>query len=286
MTTTPYVELRFNPTDLRPRDLPKIGEFLGTPSDAIEAALMAARMRMIYEMKTEVRSLVEPTEASLLRAADLAWQAVFWRYRKISAPMMADAYIRAYRAAGAGDVPMSVIYDLADKHAEKIGDYFHGTSRDALAEGFNTLVNRRIPAKAAADRVLDAYGLTPRQMRGYTSNKQLDGAGGVDLSVRREGSRAGLHRQVLHHPSPEAGSPGGAQHRRAGEAVRLDVDAGQGPAQPQGPEDVDHRQGRAGLPGVRTAARSEGAGSTNSSRPTSDSSGHPVCTRTAGAWCG
>jgi hypothetical protein len=86
---------------------------------------------------------------------------------------MADAYIRAYRAAGAGDVPMSVIYDLADKHAEKIGDYFHNTSRDALAEGFNTLVNRRVPAKAAADRILDAYGLTPRQMRGFTSNKQL-----------------------------------------------------------------------------------------------------------------
>jgi hypothetical protein len=173
MSTAPHVALTFNPTDLRPRDLPKAGEFLGTPSDAIEAALMAARLRMIEEMKTEVRGLAEPTHAQMLRAADLAWQAVFWRYRKISAPIMADAYIRAYRAAGAGDVPMSVIYDLADKHAEKIGDYFHSTSRDALAEGFNILVNRRVPAKAAADRVLDAYGLTPRQMRGFTSNKQF-----------------------------------------------------------------------------------------------------------------
>jgi hypothetical protein len=173
MTTTPYVELSFHPTDLRPRDLPKIGEFLGTPSDAIEAALMVTRLRMIEQMKYEVRGLAEPTHAQMLRMADLAWQAAFWRYRKISAPIMADAYIRAYRAAGAGDVPMSVIYDLADKHAEKIGDYFHGSSRDALAEGFNTLVNRQVPAKAAADRVLDAYGLTPRQMRGYTSNKQF-----------------------------------------------------------------------------------------------------------------
>jgi hypothetical protein len=173
MSTAPHVALTFNPTDLRPRDLPKAGEFLGTPADAIEAALMAARIRMIEEMKTEVRGLAEPTHAQMLRAADLAWQAMFWRYRKISAPIMADAYIRAYRAAGAGDVPMSVIYDLADKHAEKIGDYFHGTSRDALAEGFNILVNRRVPAKAAADRVLDAYGLTPRQMRGFTSNKQF-----------------------------------------------------------------------------------------------------------------
>lgn len=171
--SAPSVELTFNPTDLRPRDLPKIGEFLGTPSDAIEAALVAARLRMIEEMKTEVQGLAEPTHAQLLRAADLAWQAVFWRYRRISAPVLADAYIRAYRAAGVGDVPMSVIYDLADKHAEKIGDYFHSTSRDALAEGFNTLVNRRVPARAAVNQVLDAYGLTPRQMRGFTSHKQF-----------------------------------------------------------------------------------------------------------------
>lgn len=171
--SAPSVELSFNPTDLRPRDLPHVAEFLGSPSDAIEAALWAARSRMIEEMKMEVRGLAEPTYAQLLRAADLAWQAAFWRYRKISAPVMADAYIRAYRAAGAGDVPMSVIYDLADKHAEKIGDYFHSSSRDALADGFNTMVNRRVPARAAADRVLDAYGLTPRQMRGYTSNKHF-----------------------------------------------------------------------------------------------------------------
>ena len=45
MTTAPYVELRVNPTDLRPRDLPKAGEFLGTPADAIEAALAMTRAR-------------------------------------------------------------------------------------------------------------------------------------------------------------------------------------------------------------------------------------------------
>lgn len=173
MSTAPYVELGFNPTDLRPRDLPRAGAFLGSPAEAIQAALAVARLSMVTQMKEEVRGLVEPTSAQLLTMADLAWQAVFWKYRKISAPVIADAYVRAYRAADAGDVPMSVVYDLADKHAEKIGDYFHVSSRDALADGFNTMVNRRIPAKAAADRVLDAYGLTPRQMRGYTSAKQL-----------------------------------------------------------------------------------------------------------------
>jgi hypothetical protein len=172
MTTAPFVELGFNPTDLRPRDLPSTGAFLGSPADAIEAALAVTRAAMVDEMKNQVRGIAEPTHAQLLRLADLAWQAVFWKYRKISAPVMADAYVQAYRDAEAGDVPMSVIYDLADKHAEKIGDYFHTSSREALAEGFTTLVNRRMPAKAAADRVLDAYGLTRRQMRGYVSGQQ------------------------------------------------------------------------------------------------------------------
>lgn len=174
MTATPVapaVELRFNPTDLRPADIPKAGAFLGSPAQGLEAGLAAIRGAVIAQAKDQVRGIAEPTHGQLIRILDLAWQAAFWRFRKISAPVIADAYIRAYREADAGDVPMSVIYDLAEKHAEKTGEYFHDTSRAALSEGFNALVNRRIPARAAADRVLDAYGLTPRQMRGYTSAK-------------------------------------------------------------------------------------------------------------------
>jgi Phage Mu protein F like protein len=174
MTTAPFVELGFNPTDLRPRDLPSAGAFLGSPADALEAALAVARARMVDQMVAEARGLGAPTQAQLLHIADLAWQTVFWQFRKVSAPIIADAYLRAYRAADAGDVPINVIYSLADKHAEKIGDYFHNTSRDALAEGFSTMVNRRVPAKAAADKVLDGYGLTPRQMRSYAAAKQFD----------------------------------------------------------------------------------------------------------------
>jgi Phage Mu protein F like protein len=173
MTTAPVVELRFNPTGLRPSDIPTAGAFLGSPADAIEAALAVARAAMVDQMRAEIRGLAEPTHSQILRIADLAWQMVAWKYRKISAPIMADAYIHAYRAADAGDVPMSMIYDLAEKHADKVGDYFHTSSRDALIEGFNSLVNRRIPAKAAADRVLDAYGLTSRQTRTYVAAKQF-----------------------------------------------------------------------------------------------------------------
>ena len=173
MTTVPFVELTFHPTDLRPGDLPRAGAYLGTPSQALEAALAVTRAAMVNKMKEEVSGLSAPTHNQLLRIADLAWQAGFWNFRKVSAPIMADAYRHAYQAANAGDVPDSVLYSLADQHAEKIGEYFHTTSRDALSEGFNTLVNRRVPAKAAADTVLEAYGLAPRQMRAYTSASQF-----------------------------------------------------------------------------------------------------------------
>jgi hypothetical protein len=169
----PSVELRFNPTDLRPADLPRAGAYLGSPSEALEAALAVTRASVVNQMRVEMAGISEPTRAQLLRIADLAWQTFFWKYRKVSAPILADAYMKAYPAADAGDVPMGVIYDLADKHAEKIGGYFHETSADALAEGFDRLVNTRVPAREAANRVMDAYGLSPRQMRAYTGASQF-----------------------------------------------------------------------------------------------------------------
>ena len=174
MTIAPFVELGFHPTDLRPGDLPKTGAFLGSPAEAMEAALAIVRARMVDQMHAEIKGIAQPTQAQLLTIMDLAWQGIFPAFRKVSAPMMADAYIRAYRSADAGDVPLSVIYALADKHAEKVGLYFYGSSREAMAEGFNTLVNRRLPAKAAAGKLMDAWGLTPRQVQAFIASQQLD----------------------------------------------------------------------------------------------------------------
>jgi len=169
VTTAPFVELRFDPTGLRPGDLPRAGAFLGSPAEALEAALAVTRAAVVREVKEQLTGIGAPTQGQLLQIVDLAWRTAFWRYRKVSAPILADAYLRAYLAANAGDVPSSVIYNLADQHAEKVGEYFHATSREALAEGYNALVNRRVPARAAADRVMEAYGLSPRQMRGYNA---------------------------------------------------------------------------------------------------------------------
>ena len=170
MSLTPTVALHFNPTDLNPQDLARTGQFLGSPARALEAGLGATRLMMVDQMKAQLAQTTgDITVAKLVDLADVAWQLNFWKFRKISAPVMADAYVRAYHHANAGDVPTSVIYDLADKHADRIGDYFHQSSKQAMVEGFNSYVNRRIASRAAAARVLEGYGLTPRQMGGYVS---------------------------------------------------------------------------------------------------------------------
>lgn len=65
----------------------------------------------------------------------------------------------------APNVPDEVIQEFAQDYARNISHYFNDTSGEALADGFNGFVNKKIAAKAAAEKALDGYGLNRRQMR-------------------------------------------------------------------------------------------------------------------------
>lgn len=163
------VELLFNPRDLDPSALTLSAGALGKPHEVLSSALISTRLLMLNQMKSELASQTRVNAVSLLQIVDVAWRLFLPRWKKLSAPLIADAYLRAYQQAGAGDVPISVVYALAEQHAERMGEYFHETSKEALTQGFNTFINRKVAEKAAADQVLDAYGMTPRQMRAYTA---------------------------------------------------------------------------------------------------------------------
>lgn len=176
MTITPSVELRFHPTDIDHAALREAVKPLGTPSAAIEAALMMARLSVITAAKAEVAQLTgEMSAAKLIGAADFAWQLYAPKFIRALGPVFAEEYYRTMKAAGAGEIPMATVYALAEQHASRVGIYYHETNRDALVSGFNTFVNRRMTERVAADRVLDGYGLTARGMGGYTS-RALDKA--------------------------------------------------------------------------------------------------------------
>ena len=163
----PYVELRFSPDEVT--ELTHTGKLLGHPQEALESALTSLRLMIINRMKQELPSMPVVDALALMRIADLAWQIYLPKFRKVSAPILAEVYMRTYKTATAGEVPAGVILALAEEHADRLGAYFHETSREALSSGFNTFVNRRLATAQAADHVLNAYGLTARQMSGYAS---------------------------------------------------------------------------------------------------------------------
>jgi hypothetical protein len=155
------------------------------PGKTFRAGLLAYREYAIRQAKAELlnRSVVD---ASMIRGVlDTAWSLFLPQFQKVTGPMIAEAYIRAFHQVRSDQVPITLIYELADDHARRVGTYFNDTSTDAIVQGFNTFVNREVPKRAAIERVLDGYGMTPRQMSGYTSATMLH-AGKVESASPRK----------------------------------------------------------------------------------------------------
>src|SRR5262245_25957786 len=168
MTTTPVapsVELTFAPSELT--GVTQQGRYLGTPAQAMTAAIHGSRTQMMAELKERLSSPGEVTAHTVIALADEAWRLIKPSFLRVSIPVLAEAYGRAYAQANAGDISRGALYAVAEHHADELGEYYHATAREAMVEGFNTYVNRRMAARAAANKVFEAYGLSPRQMRGY-----------------------------------------------------------------------------------------------------------------------
>jgi hypothetical protein len=143
------------------------------PGNSFQEALSAYRTYAIRHARDELLNKTVVEEGRIRTTLDMSWQLFAPAFKKATGAMIAEAYIRAFRAVEEGTLPIQLIYALANEHADRVGKYFNETSTEALIQGFNTYVNRQVPQRAAVERVLDAYGLTPRQMSGYTSADQL-----------------------------------------------------------------------------------------------------------------
>lgn len=172
--SSPVVELRLGSL-LLPAEVAALtaANASANPEESIQTALRAYASYAARKAQEELLdvALLEPT--AIRYSLDTAWQLFIPQFQRATGPMIAEAYIRAFRAAEAGDIPIQLIYSLADEHAVRLGAYFNQTSNDALIQGFNTYVNRQVPPKVALQRALQAYGLNPRQMNGFTSAQQL-----------------------------------------------------------------------------------------------------------------
>lgn len=183
--TQPQVELFIGP-DLatEARAATWAFELRDDPVHAIHHAFNAARMRMVRDIRGEMARRQVFTAMVLNQVVDDLWKINSNELKMALAPIFAWQYRQAFRAVQAGRVDAGIINALAEAHVIRMGTYFNETSKEALLQGFNTYVNRQVPARVALERIVGAYGLTPRQMSGLTSLKVAGAVeSGQDLAL-------------------------------------------------------------------------------------------------------
>lgn len=181
MTTTvyersPQIEL-FNGR-LSPEQIRLITARNPSPVDTDETwkqALMEWRAYAIMKGRAELAAMVpEDITATTIRTVmNTLWQLFFPHWTRATGPMIAEAYIQGFNMVRRDEVPIQMIYRLADDHARRVGEYFNETSTEAMVLGFEKFVNKQVPRKVALERVLQSYGLAPRQVSGYVAAEQL-----------------------------------------------------------------------------------------------------------------
>lgn len=158
-----------------------------TPEQALIASMLNSREYVVREAKQRVKTMPVINPVSLTQMLESIWLEYLPTFRRSLAGVVASGYLDGYRKAQANDIDPVVLNALAEQFSDRVGMYWNQSSREAVVEGFNIYVNRKVPQRAAAERALDAYGLTPRQMRGYTSNKfdsPVDSAVSIDVKRR------------------------------------------------------------------------------------------------------
>jgi hypothetical protein len=176
VTTLPHVELAFGPVALDTATTSYLTRSRAERGveEALVSALVGWREHLISETREELKRYATMDGLTLTKVVDKIWGSYTPRFSSLMIPYLMNTYAKAFGQANAGKVPSEYLEMLAKEYALRLGNYYHDTSREALVQGFQTYVNRKMARKAAADRALMAYGLTPRQMSGLTSAVQFD----------------------------------------------------------------------------------------------------------------
>lgn len=126
-------------------------------------AIMASRSFVVRTALVYLAPSAVINAGRLIAMTDMAWMAFepYW-VRMVRPLFMAQVYALKARDIK-GHIPDRVVEKMADDYARRLGTYYNRTSAAAMVEGFNTHVNRKVAAKMAGERVIQAWGTTKRQ---------------------------------------------------------------------------------------------------------------------------
>ena len=92
-------------------------------------------------------------------------------------PALETAYTVGMVKGGNAAIPDEMVTQYAQRYATDIADYINDSSAQALAEGFNIYVNKKVARRVAAEKALQGFGLNSRMMRalvGRAARAQID----------------------------------------------------------------------------------------------------------------
>lgn len=83
----------------------------------------------------------------------------------VAAPAIATGLIIGLRQANNTEPDDEWVQANAQRYSQRLGDNIHMVSTQAMLDGVRAQINRRVTARVAIDRVIDAFGVAPRTMK-------------------------------------------------------------------------------------------------------------------------
>jgi hypothetical protein len=83
----------------------------------------------------------------------------------IAAPALAAGLVLGLKEANNAQQDDEWVQANAQRYAARLGDNIHMVSTQAMLDGVRAQINRRVTARVAIDRVIDAFGVAPRSMK-------------------------------------------------------------------------------------------------------------------------
>lgn len=128
---------------------------------ALAAAFLLYRRIMHRGLR---QANIEPEYTALQVATGALWVSIAPGWVRTIVPAVMSGYRQGMREAGQGQIPTDQLYKMANDYAEKLGNHIHSVSAEALLDGFQAQVNRKVVGRLALKNVIEAYGVPPRVM--------------------------------------------------------------------------------------------------------------------------
>ena len=130
---------------------------------AIAAAFYGYRWYMKRAVAEHMREM-PPTASALQTAIQIASKGYLGFFVTTIAPSLVSGYAAGLVEVHRGKITDDVLREIAVSYAWELGEHINQVSAEAVVKGYQAQLNRKIPPARAQQRVLEAFGVSPRTM--------------------------------------------------------------------------------------------------------------------------